>query len=137
MHKLLTLGISGNISIWLYHFITHRSHFVRLSGGTSKDHPVISGVPQGTVLGPLLFLIMIADIDKDVSASKLIRFADDTRLYSCLGDVTNCDNLQFDLDTVYDWASSNNMFLTQTNLAMFLLALMGLLTSPMRLLTHQ
>ena len=53
---------------------------------------------------------MIADIDKDVPASKLINFADDTRLYSVVWDVTDCDNLQFDIDTVYDWASSNNMF---------------------------
>ena len=69
---------------------------------------MISGVPQGTVLGPLLFLILIADIDKGVSDSNLISFADDSRLYSGVGDVTDCDNLQF--DTVYDWASSNNMF---------------------------
>ena len=101
---------SGNIGIWLYHFLSNRSHFVRLPGGISKDHPVISGVPQGTVLGPLLFLIMIADIDKGVSHSNPISFADDTRLYSGVGDVTDCDNLQYDLDTVYDWASSNNMF---------------------------
>ena len=107
--KFRALGIGGNIGIWLNHFLTNRSHFVRLPRGISKDHPVISSVPQGTVLGPLLFLIMIADIDKDVSASKLISFADDTRLYSGVGDVTDCDNQQFDLDTVYDWASSNNM----------------------------
>ena len=98
---------------------------------------MISGVPQGTVLGPLIFLIMIADIDKDVSSSKLVSFADDTRLYSGVGDVTDCDNLQFDLGTVYDWASSNNMFFYSFFLAMFLLALMGLLTSPMLILTHQ
>ena len=83
LYKLRALGISGNIGIWLDHFLTNRSHFVRLHGGISKDHPVISGVPQGTVLGPLLFLIMIVDIDKDVSASKLISFADDTRLLWC------------------------------------------------------
>ena len=71
---------------------------------------MISGVPQGTVLGTLLFLIMIADIDKYVSDCNLISFADDTRLYSGVADVTDCDNLQFDVDTVYDWASSNNMF---------------------------
>ena len=52
---------------------------------------------------------MIADIDNDVSSSKLISFADDTRLYSGVGDVTDCNMLQFDLNTVYDWASSNNM----------------------------
>ena len=60
--------------------------------------------------GPLLFLIMISYIDKDVSASKLVSFADDTRLYSGVGDVTDCDNRQLDLNVVYDWASSNNMF---------------------------
>ena len=58
--------------------LTNRSHCVRLPGGISKYHHVISGVPQGTVLGPLLFLIMIADIDKGVSDSNLISFADDT-----------------------------------------------------------
>ena len=98
---------------------------------------MISGVPQVTVLGPLLFLIMIADIDKGVSDSNLISFADDTRLYSGVGDVTDCDNLQFDLHTVYDWASSNNMFLIRKKLAMFLSALMGLPTSQMYILIHQ
>ena len=71
---------------------------------------MLSGVPQGTVLGLLLFLIRISDIGKDVSASKLVSFADDTRLYSGVGDVTDCDNLQLDLNAVYDWASSYNMF---------------------------
>ena len=110
MHKLRALGITGNIGIWLFHFLTDRSHFVRLPGGISEDHPVLSGVPQGTVLCPLLFLIMISDIDKDVSASKLVSFADDTRLYSGVGDVADSDKLQLDLNAVYDWASSNNMF---------------------------
>ena len=80
-------------------------------------------VPQGTVFGPLLWLIMISDIDKDVSASKLESFADNTRLYSGVGDVADCDNLQPDLNAVYDWASSNNMFfLTPKSLVMFVLA---------------
>ena len=90
--------------------LTDRSHFVRLPGGISEDHPMLSGVPRVTVLGPLLFLIIISDIDKDVSTSKLVSFADDTRLHSGVGDVTYCDNLQLDLNAAYDWASSNNMF---------------------------
>ena len=80
-----SVGITGNIPI------TDRSHFVRLPGGISEDHPVLSGVPQGTVLGPLLFLIMISDIDKGVSASKLVSFADNTSLYSGVRDVADCD----------------------------------------------
>ena len=107
--KLRAVGITGNIGIWLFPFLTHRSHFVRLPGGISENHHVLSGVPQETVLGPLLFLIMISDIDKDVSASELVSFADDTRLYSGVGDVADCDKLQLDLNAVYDWAS-NNMF---------------------------
>ena len=79
LHKLRAVGIIGNIGIWLFHFLTVRSYFVRLPGGISEDHPVLSGVPQGTVLGPLLFLIMISNIDMDVSASKLVSFADDTQ----------------------------------------------------------
>ena len=110
LHRFRAVGTTGNIGIWLFHFLTDISYFVRFPGGISEDHPVLSGVPQGTVLSPLLFLIMISDIDKDVSASKLVSFADDTRLYSGVGDVTDCDNLQLDLNTVYDWASSNNMF---------------------------
>ena len=110
LHKLRAVGMTGNIGIWLFHFLTDRSHFVQLPGDISEDHRVVSGIPQGTVLGPLLFLIMISDIDKDVSTSILVGFADDTRLYSGVGDVTDCDNLQLDLNAVYDWASSNNMF---------------------------
>ena len=105
----------------MFHFLTDRSHFVRLPGGISEDHPVLSGVTQGTVLGPLLFLIIISDIDKDVSASsKLVSFADDTRLYSGVGDVVDCDKLQLDLNTVYNWASSNNMFLTPKTSLIFI-----------------
>ena len=53
-----------------------------MPGGVSKSSPVLSGVPQGTVLGPLLFIIMISDINKDILSSKIISFADDTRVYT-------------------------------------------------------
>ena len=56
-------------------------HYVRIPGSISQPQPVLSGVPQGTVLGPLLFFIMIIDIDNGISpSSKLVRFADDTRV---------------------------------------------------------
>ena len=110
LHKLKDLRITGKLGVWFFHFLSNRSHFVRLPGGVSNDHPVISGVPQDTVLGPLLFLITISDINKDISSSKLMSFADDTRIYSKIADVSNCDNLQYDLNMIYDWAITNNMF---------------------------
>ena len=76
-----------------------------------QPHPVLSGVPQGTVLGPSLFLIMIIDIDKGISPiSKLVSFADDTRVYSCINDIEKSDQLKIGLNSVNGWAHVKNMF---------------------------
>ena len=87
--------------MWFYHLFTNLSHFVRPPGGISADSLMLSGVPQGTVLEPLLFLIMIANINKYVSESNLISFADDTRIYTKIHDVSDCNRLQQDLNHIY------------------------------------
>ena len=84
--------------MWFYNFLTNQSHFVRLPDGISADSPVLSGVLQGTVLGPLQFLIIIADINKDISESNLISFTDDTRIYTKIHDVSDCKLLQQDVN---------------------------------------
>ena len=109
LRKLREIGISGNLGIWFYNFLAHRSQYVRLPGGVSDDSMVISGVPQGTVLGPMLFLVLMSDINQNIEVSKIISFADDTRLYTPIYSVDDCDSLQSDLQSVYDWAHSNNM----------------------------
>ena len=120
LHKLRDLGITGRLGLWFFHFLNNRQHYVRMPGGISQPHPVLSGVPQGTVLCPLLFFIMIIDIDKGISpSSKLVSFADDTGVYSCINDIEKCDQLQIDLNSVYDWAHVNNMFLMPRNLIMY------------------
>ena len=96
LHKLKDLGITGKLGIWFFQFLTNRTHYVRIPGGISKDSTVLSGVPQGTVLGPLLFLIMISDINKGTTSSKLVSFADDTRVYSNIVEADDCDNLQYE-----------------------------------------
>ena len=68
------------------------THFVRLPGGVSKDSPLLNDVLQGTVLGLLLFIIMISDINKDISSSKIISFTDDTRVYT---NITQLENSEF------------------------------------------
>ena len=65
LHKIKTLGITGRLGVWMYHFLTHITHFVRLQGGVSFDSRELSGVPQGTVLGPLLFIILMGDINRN------------------------------------------------------------------------
>ena len=110
LHKLKDLGITGKLGIWFFQFLTNRTHYVRIPGCISKDSPVLSGVPQGIVLGPLLFLIMISDINKGTTSSRLISFADDTRVYSNIIEADDCDNLQYDLNSIYNWAVQNNMF---------------------------
>ena len=107
LHKLKDVGITGKLGIWLFLFLTH---YVRIPGDISNNGPVLSGVLHGTVLGPLLFLIMISDINKGTTSSKLISFADDTRVYSNIAQADDCDNLQSDLNTIYNWALQNNMF---------------------------
>ena len=109
LHKLRDMGIAGNLGIWFHSIISNHYHFVRLQGGSSTASPVISGVPQGTVLGPLLFLILMSDIDIGVLNAKVVSFADDTRLYSKISYVEDCDSLQSDLNYVYDWAKTNNL----------------------------
>ena len=130
LYNLNDLGITGKLGIWFFQFLTNRTHYVRIPGGISKDSPVLSGiskdspvlsgVPQGIVLGPLLFLIIISDINKRTTSSKLVSFADDTRVYSNIAEADDCDNLQYDLNSIYNWAVHNNMFLTLKSLISFI-----------------
>ena len=110
LHKIKDMGITGNLGIWFFQFITNRTHYVRIPGGISKGSPVLSGVPQGIVLEPLLFLVMIFDINKGIASSKLISFADDTRVNSNIAQADDCDNLKPDLNSIYNLAVQNNMF---------------------------
>ena len=109
LRKLKSLGIGGTLGRWLHCFLTGRHQNVIVNGAKSTPQPVISGVPQGSVLGPLLFLILIGDIDQDVSSSFLSSFADDTRVGHGITCEEDIRSLQKDLQAVYNWAKANNM----------------------------
>ena len=80
-----------------------------MDGCASDPKPVLSGVPQGSVLGPLLFLILIGDIDANITESFISSFADDTRAGNGISSIEDIKQLQADLAVIYDWASRNNM----------------------------
>ena len=109
IRKLRSLGISGIILQWIWNFLTNRSFIVTAEGSRSKSSKVKSGVPQGTVLGPILFLIFISDIDSDTTDAKVSSFADDTRLTLQIQDDADTVKLQSDLEKIYIWAEANNM----------------------------
>ena len=107
--KLQRLGVGGALLRWIKEFLNNRVQFVAVSGASSENFPVISGVPQGSVLGPVLFLIHIGDISERVQHSTVRSFADDTRIIMPIKSNADCFNLQSDLNVLYDWAVSNNM----------------------------
>ena len=114
LSKLKGIGIGGKLGRWIHSFLTDRKQVVTVNGITSKSAPVKSGVPQGTVLGPILFLIYIADIDGDIKYSSLSSFADDTRLLKAIQTVMDTFELQHDLNMAYTWTNDNNMTLNDT-----------------------
>ena len=80
MHKLDKYGIQGNTAAWIKDFLSERTQQVVVDGEFSGQVPVTSGVPQGSVLGPVLFLLFINDITEGVTSDMRL-FADDTIIY--------------------------------------------------------
>lgn len=111
--KLFRMGIKGKLLSWLTSFLSNRSQQVLVNGTKSRPIPVISGVPQGTVLGPLLFIVYINDITEVVEHCHIKIFADDSKLQNNIQSPEDRHKLQADLDAVINWSKDNNMELNQ------------------------
>ena len=108
IHKLSSYGIQGPLLTWLTNFLTQRRMKVVLEGEHSEETDVKSGVPQGTVLGPLLFLVHINDLPTRVK-SQVRLFADDCLLYRAIKSARDHITLQEDLLALQTWASDWGM----------------------------
>jgi len=110
LHKLFLLGVSGVVLEWFCSYLTARKQFVDVRGATSDERDILSGVPQGSVLGPLLFLIYVNDLMDLKLHSLIYLFADDTALV-CEGDT--CEHvlqlLVEDIHILNNWLIGNRL----------------------------
>ena len=102
LYKLNHYGINGNLLAWVEDFLTERTQSVALEGASSMPCRVTSGVPQGTVLGSLLFLLYVNDLPLCISSSIRL-FADDCLLYRTINDSNDSLSLQNDLNALSKW----------------------------------
>ena len=108
--KLHSIGICGQLWQWFQAYLSSRSQCVVVNGVHSDTLPVTSGVPQGSILGPLLFLIFINDIPTLVQSISVLLHADDTKCYYPLAHVSDSLILQHDFDSLSLWSESNISF---------------------------
>ena len=103
LQKLEGVGIRGALLNWIQNWLTDREQRVVINNSASEWSNVYSGVPQGSVLGPLLFLIYISDIDEGI-VSRLSKFADDTKLYGKVSSAELVDQIRNDLLKISSWS---------------------------------
>ena len=103
IQKLTSFGINGKILQWINDFLWNRTQQVLLNGQKSSTTCVTSGVPKGSVLGPVLFTLFVNDIPSMVS-SPTFMFADDTKIFRCVGSNDDHSALQNDLNLLYEWS---------------------------------
>ena len=103
MKKLDNIGIKGNMLNWFKSFLTGRKQRVKINKEFSEWSNVTSGVPQGTIIGPVAFLIYINDITNNIKCQCML-YADDCVLYSCVNNANDAKMLQHDLDRVIKWS---------------------------------
>ena len=109
--KMKRMGFHDKLIDWIGSFLAERTQRVVLDGVSSFAAAILSGVPQGTVLGPLLFILFINDMRLCVTGSVIRFFADDTRILKHIYGLADKDVLQDDLNSVLEWAKCNNMAL--------------------------
>ena len=102
IHKLKSYNISDSMITWLSSFLNNRKQSVRINGSTSSWTSVTSGVPQGSILGPQMFLLFINDIPQ-ITSSNIMLFAGDTKLWRLIKSIDDVNILQEDLAKIIEW----------------------------------
>ena len=108
--KIKQMGIGGSISGWIQDFLNNRLQSVVYCGNTSEPILVVSGVPQGSILGPLLFILFTNDLQCTLSSqTSFYMYADDTVIFRPVRSPEDASLLQIDLDNIVSWSKRNGM----------------------------
>ena len=119
LYKLHHYGIRNSTLNWFWSYLTNRTQYIEIDGITSNSRPLFTGVPQSSILGPLLFIIYMNDINKVNSKFDLILYADDTTMISSMctftsdrRDTASIDaNINRELSKISDWLIVNKLSL--------------------------
>ena len=112
--KLSKMGIKGKNLGWITNWLTPRKQRVRINSSLSSWNDVLSGIPQGSIFGPLLFIIYIWDLYINdfmcpETITKIWKYVDDTKVIGRICNDSDFQNYQNTLDSVYQWQQNNNM----------------------------
>jgi len=111
LSKLHIYGIRGTVNDWFRSYLSNRLQLVDINGNQSSTVPIRCGVPQGSILGPLLYLIYVNDIGNSCQ-SNILSFADDTTLYTSHSNIYQLFSIANEhLENVFDWFCSNRLSL--------------------------
>ena len=103
LNKLRGYNVNGNILKWISSFLTNRYQYVKINNSISDTLKVTSGVPQGSVLGPTLFIYFINDLPNVINDANVKVFADDTKVYKSINNNEDSEILQKAIDSMYHW----------------------------------
>ena len=131
--KLQQIGIPDHMLVWISNYLTDRSQKVVVNGATSESMPVLSGVPQGSVLGPLLFLIYIDGITSIPISSytKIVLYADDLLLFRPISQQEDFTTLQRDIMAIEQWVLDNHLTFNTSKCSYMMLSRKRFPTTPL------
>lgn len=109
--KLYGLGFRGVFLDWFRAYLSNRLLYVKIKSSISDAFFATSGLPQGSHLGPLLFLIFVNDITSCFSDVEVLLFADDVKVFKEIANIDHCRTLQSNIDCLNVWCERNNLFL--------------------------
>ena len=109
LDKLASIDIVGDLWLWFRAYLINRFQYVSVNNHYSQLLPVESGVPQGSILGPLLFVVYVNDLPDTVLHSKMLLFADDTKCFRQIKSQTDQQILQTDLNLLSNWSTVSRL----------------------------